>query len=125
MKPSEQPLDVPAALVPPELSPVLRLDLSRGAMRDDQLYTKEPELLLKAHAVVRLVTDQSLGQRCYESLPERFEDELRFMALTARNPDGDRKAIAVCHCHDLGRFAAASFSNMSAPLFAPAWEPSM
>jgi hypothetical protein len=50
---------------------------------------------------------------------------LRFMALTTRNPDGDRKTIAVCHRHDLGRFAASSFPNKRAPFFAPAWLPSM
>jgi hypothetical protein len=52
-------------------------------------------------------------------------DELRFMALTARSPYGDRKAMTVCHCHDLGRFAASSDPNFKAPLFAPACVPSM
>jgi hypothetical protein len=47
------------------------------------------------------------------------------MALTTSNPCGDRKTIAVCHCHDLGRFAAASDSNARPPFLAPAWEPSM
>jgi hypothetical protein len=42
------------------------------------------------------------------------------MALTTRNPDGDRKTMAVCHCHDLGRFAASSFPNQKTPFFAPA-----
>ena len=47
------------------------------------------------------------------------------MALTTSNPSGDRKAIAVCHCHDLGRLAASSLSNARSPFLAPAWVPSM
>ena len=76
-------------------------------------------------AVVGPVTDDALWQPRYESRPEGIEDEGGFMLLTTRNPDSDRKTVAVCHGHDLGRFAASSSSNQSAPLFAPAWLPSM
>ena len=56
---------------------------------------------------------------------ERVVDERDFISLTTRNPHGDRKTMAVRHCHELGRFAASSDSNKRTPLFAPAWEPSM
>ena len=51
-------------------------------------------------------------------------DELALSSLTTRNPHGDWKTVAVCHCHDLGRFATTSSPNKSAPLLAPAWVPS-
>ena len=34
--------------------------------------------------------------------------------------NGDRKTIAVCHCHDLGPFPTFRRSNVRTPLFAPA-----
>ncbi|RYF11325.1 MAG: hypothetical protein EOO40_03530 [Deltaproteobacteria bacterium] len=43
------------------------------------------------------------------------------MALTTRNPCGDKKAMAACHRHALGRFAASSSANHQTPVFAPAW----
>jgi hypothetical protein len=94
-------------------------------VRRDHLDSARGELRVEAVAIVRTVPDELFGQCFYESGIERFEDELCFMALTTRNPDGDRKAMAVCHGHDLGRFAAASDPNLKAPLFAPAWLPSM
>lgn len=83
------------------------------------------EFRIETIAVVRTVADQPFGQRLHESRIERVDYELRFMALTARNPDGERKAMAVCHCHDLGRLAASSDPNLKTPLLAPAWVPSM
>lgn len=34
--------------------------------------------------------------------------------------NGDRKTIAVCHCHDLGPFPTTRRSNVWTPFFAPA-----
>jgi hypothetical protein len=76
-------------------------------------------------AVVGAVSDKFFREPFYESRGERVVDKLRFMALTARSPHGDRNTMTVCHCHDLGRFAAASDSNLKTPLFAPAWVPSI
>ena len=92
-----------------------------GAILDAQLL----ELGVESVAVVRAVADEAQREGFQESSAKRVVDELRFSSLTRRNPDGDRKTMAVCHCHDLGRFAAASFPNIKAPLFAPAWVPSM
>jgi len=123
--PGKEAFDVPATSVTPQLSPILGLGLTVRTVGRDQLDATLGKLRIEPIAIVRLVADELVRQLLYESRVERFEDELRFMTFTARNPDGDRKAMAVCHCHDLGRFAAASDSNRKAPLFAPAWLPSM
>lgn len=124
-EPGEEALDLPAPLVPTELPAVLRL-LPLGAIGRDELGAELTlELGVERVAVVGAVADQSLGDFFDEPRVERVDDELALSALTTCNPHGDRKAIAVCHCHDLGRLAAASDPNIRAPLFAPAWEPSM
>lgn len=115
---------MPAPLVAAQLPEVLRLPLSLRVVRRDHLDAHLRELGVKRVAVVRGVADQLLWQRVDEASVQRFDDELLLISLTTRNPNGDRKARAVCHCHDLGRLAAASSPNKSAPLFAPAWEPS-
>src|SRR5260370_5481374 len=45
-------------------------------------------------------------------------DEFGFMGRSACNPHGDRKTTAVRDCHDLGPFAAACWTNCTAPFFA-------
>lgn len=115
---------MPAALVAAELPEVLRLPPSTRVMRCDHLNAHLRELGVERIAVVRGVADELLGEVIDEARLQRFDDELLLISLTTRNPNGDRKARAVCHCHDLGRLAAASSSNQRAPLFAPAWEPS-
>jgi hypothetical protein len=90
-------------------------------MRRDELGAQlELELLVESVAVVSLVADQDVRGFFNEARVEGVDDELALMSCTACSPGGDRKAIAVCHCHDLGRFAAASDPNIKAPLFAPA-----
>ena len=123
--PREEALDVPSPAVSSEGSTVLRQSFPRRVVRCDHLDAKLCELRIEAVAVVRAVADEAFRKSLQESSVKGVEDELRFASLTRRNPDGDRKTIAVCHCHDLGRLAAASFPNIKAPLFAPAWVPSM
>jgi hypothetical protein len=124
LDPSEQAFHVPATSVAAQFAAVLGA-VSVRSVRRDHLDAELRELRIEAIAVVSPVADEPLREFLYESLAERFDDKFDFMALTTRNPDGDRKAMAVCHCHDLGRFAASSFANKSAPFFAPAWLPSM
>ena len=111
---------MPAPLVAAEGSTVLGEVLPRRVVRRNHLDAHLLELCVEAVTVVGLVADQPLREFPYEPRSERVDDELRLMALTTRNPDGDRKTMAVCHCHDLGRLAASSDSNLETPLFAPA-----
>jgi hypothetical protein len=126
-EPGEKPLDFPASAIATELAAVLGRGASTaGAVWRDQPCPYSPaDLRVEFVAVVRFVPNHSLGRFLDEATFERFDGELAFMALTTSNPGGDRKTIAVCHCHDLGRFAAASDSNARPPFLAPAWEPSM
>ena len=94
-------------------------------MGGDHLDAELGELGIEWVTVVGFVADQARRQLLYESSSEGVDNEFLLISLTTCNPDGERKAIAVCHCHDLGRLAASSDPNKSAPLFAPAWEPSM
>jgi hypothetical protein len=47
------------------------------------------------------------------------------MRRRACHVNGERKTSSVCHCHDLGAFAALGFTNGTAPLFAGANVPSI
>ena len=111
--------------IAPQWSPILRFRLSRRIVWCDHLNAHQGQVSVERVAIVGHVADEALGKCSQEALFERPPDKFRFMALTTRNPDGDRKTMAVDHCHDLGRFAASSFANIKTPLFAPAWEPSM
>jgi hypothetical protein len=47
------------------------------------------------------------------------------MRRSARNPEGDRKTMAVCDCHELAPFADERSTNAIAPFFAPMKEASI
>jgi hypothetical protein len=123
--PGEEPFDVPTPAIAAQRATVLGLGLSSGVVGCDHLNAIVSEVTVEFVAIVGAVSDELFRERLYESRGKRAVDELRFMALTARSPYGDRKAMTVCHCHDLGRFAASSDPNFKAPLFAPACVPSM
>ncbi len=121
-QPGEEALNLPTTLVATELATILSTGAHAArSMRRDELGAQlELELLVESVAVVSLVADQDVRGFFNEARVEGVDDELALMSCTACSPGGDRKAIAVCHCHDLGRFAAASDPNIKAPLFAPA-----
>ena len=126
-EPSKESFDLPAVAVAIESLRVLRgRSFSPCPMGRNEFDAELGfELIVERVAVVGLVADQDLGGFFGESGVKGVNDELTLMSRTTRSPNGERKAIAVCHCHDLGRFAAASDPNIKAPLFAPAWVPSM
>lgn len=120
-EPSEKALDLPPAAVTTQGTTILGLVFARRIVRRDELNAPlTKKTFVESIAVVRLVADQSRRELSEEARVECLFNERDFMALTTRNPDGERKARAVCHCHDLGRFAAASFPNKRTPFFAPA-----
>jgi hypothetical protein len=120
LQPGEEALDPPSAAVAPKRSTVLSFRLPGRVVGRDHLDALTRQIGVESVAVVGHVADQAFGQRLEESLLKRAQDELCFMTLTTRNPDGDRKTMAVDHCHDLGRLAASSSANIKTPLFAPA-----
>jgi hypothetical protein len=124
-EPGEEALDVPSTPVAAEGTAVLGLPPALGMVWSNHLNAHGCQLGIEAVAVVGLVADEAFGQRPDKASLQGFGDVSRFMSFTTRNPQGDRKTVAVRHCHEFGRLAASSDSNKRAPLFAPAWEPSM
>ena len=118
--PRKQALYPPSTTGSAQLATILSEVFARWIVGSDPVDAQRRELCVEPVAVVSLVPDQPFRQPSDESLRERFVHELDLISLTTRHPDGDRKTIAVCHCHDLGRFAASSPPNESAPVFAPA-----
>ena len=75
--------------------------------------------------VVRLVSDETVGDFVDEAFVERLLDEADFVGTSAFNPHCERKTVAVRNCHDLGPFSALRLTNAKTPLFAPLKEASM
>ena len=127
MEPGKQAFDFPAAAVAAESAPVLGFGSSAVRfMGCDQL---DAVLLAQTRiqriAVVGAVADQASRKGCREALLDGGFDEFGFMGRSACNPHGDRKTTAVRDCHDLGPFAAARWTNCTAPFFALLKEASM
>ena len=126
MKPGEQTLDLPAAAVAAQFATVLGLSLAAVRLvRRDQTHALLSESLIQRVAIIGAVANQALGFRFREALLERGFDELSLMWRSACNPHGDRKTMAVRDCHDLAPFAAACWTNSTAPFLAPLKEASI
>jgi len=127
LQPGKEPFDFPAPLVAPELSPVLAM--RSGAIttvRCDQLDSVllgEP--LHHCVAVISLIANQSFRLVGHKAVLDRSLDELLLMRRSAPNPEGDRKTMAVCDCHELAPFADERSTNAIAPFFAPMKEASI
>ncbi len=127
MQPGKQTFDLPTPTVTPELASILGFGSAAVALVGrDQLDTV---LLLQPRiqriAIVGAVADQASGNRRREALLDGGLDEPGFMRRSACNPHGERKTTAVRNCHDLGPFAAACWTNCTAPFLAPLKEASM
>lgn len=83
-----------------ELSALRRTDASAEWRQQGRPALLECEL--ERLAVVGTVTDQADEATTDESLSDGLEREWRLMSRTTLNPNGDRKTMAVCNCHDLG-----------------------
>jgi hypothetical protein len=127
LQPREEPFDLPPAFVTPEFSPVLAVrSCAITTVRGDQL---DSVLLGKPihHrvAVISLIANQSFRLVGHETVRDRSLDQLLLMRRSARNPEGDRKTMAVCDCHELAPFADERSTNAIAPFFAPMKEASI
>ncbi len=127
LQPGEESLDFPPASVTPEFSPVLAVPSGAvTTVRRDQL---DSVLLGKKSthriAVIPLIGNQSLRLLGHEPVLDRSLDELLLMRRSTRDPQGDRKTMAVCDCHELGPFADERSTNAIAPFFAPMKEASI
>ena len=127
LQPGEEAFDLPASLVPSEHPAVLCFWFRRVAsVRRDhhraELSHYEP---VQRIAVVGSVADQS--DRCFfdEAGIEDVFNERDLMRASTGDAQGDRKARAVCNCHDLGPFPALCLTHGIAPFLAGANVPTM
>jgi len=121
MKPSKQALDLPTATVATQAATVLsRWGCAYKFVGCDELHTVALlDVPVQRIAVVRAVTNHSLGSFPEESLLERRFNEFCFMRRSAGHVHGERKTMAVCDCHDFAAFAAFCRADTRAPFFAP------
>src|SRR5581483_9590947 len=127
MQPGEQTLDAPATAIAPKGASVLACGpAALQSMRCDQLDAKLlAQALVERVTVVRLVTDQPRRRGAAEAGAECGFNQSAVMWRSTRNPEGERKTMAVRNCHDLGPFSAARWTNTIAPFFALLKEASM
>src|SRR3989442_8837115 len=127
LQPGEEPVDLPAAFVTPEFSPVLAVPSGAiTTVRGDQLDAVPlGKPIDHCVAVISLIANQSFRLVGHEAVLDGGLDELLFMRRSARNPEGDRKTMAVCDCHELAPFADERSTNAIAPFFAPMKEASI
>jgi hypothetical protein len=126
LEPADQPLHLPAALVPPELSPILGLGLGTvGSVRSYHLDALRFERRIKRIGVVRLVTDEPLGSTRHKPCLESVMHKGDLMRRSTLNVYGEWKTSSVCNHHDLCTLAPLGLSNAAAPFFATTKVPSM
>ena len=127
LQPGEEPLDFPSAFVTPQFSPVLAvrscaITTVRGNQLDSVPLGKK---IVQRVAVIALIGNQSFRLVGHEAVLDRGFDQLLLMRRSTRNPQGDRKTMAVRNCHDFGPFAEERSTNAIAPFFAPIKEASI
>ena len=121
MQPGKQTLDFPTPTVAAQLTAILRSRFAAVVLvRSNQLDALLLQLGIQRITIISAVTDQSLRRGRGKALFDGGGNEASFMRRSACNPHGDRKTMAVRNCHDLGPFAAACWTNCTAPFFAPA-----
>jgi hypothetical protein len=119
LQPCEKPLDFPAPLVTPKFSTVLAVhSCATATVRCNQLNSVFGKLMVQGSTVISFVANQSLRLLGYEAVLDRNRNQLLLMRCSTRNPEGDRKTMAVCDCHEFGPFADERSTNAIAPFFA-------
>src|SRR5437868_12479560 len=114
LQPRPQPLDLPAAMVATQCSPVLRRRfLPVRAVRRDQLNTAHGEFQVERVGVISLVADQACGLSGDKTLKESFSDKGAFMRRSRRRVDGEWKTSIVCHHHEFRAFTPLSLPTAS------------
>src|SRR5258705_5924883 len=128
VEPGEQSLHLPSTLKAAQRSSILSLPLrptTRSMWRDHF----GPELIeyfcVEAVAVVSLIANQSFGNIGDESPLQSLRDQFHFSRASTFCADGQRKAVAVCNCHDLAALSALGLSHAEPPFFAGTKVPSM
>jgi len=125
-QPGKEPLNFPSPGISSEFPPILGGGFfpvrSMGRNQADSSFAKSR---IKSIIIVCLITNDSSWRSADETVIKGPFSQFAFVNRGCRNMKGDRKTMAVCHCHDLGPFPALRRSNIWTPLFAPAKVASM
>ena len=126
-QPGEEPFDLPAPDVASQGSTILGgVALAiRTVGRNQFDFSLVAKPLVERIAVISSVSNKEIGCVLEKPVVDRLFDERDFMRRSTRNPDGDRKTMAVCDCHDLRPLPPLRFPDARAPFLAPAKVPSM
>jgi hypothetical protein len=98
---------------------------SIDAVGGDQFDSVLLEFWVQFVGVVGIVSDQILRCLGDNHLDQRRSGQLHFMRSCVFDAYGNRKAMTVCHGHDLRSLTTFRFANFRSPFFAGAKLPSM
>ena len=102
LQPGEQSLHFVTSAVSSQRASVLCCRLFPiASMGRDHLNSGRRQFFVQRVAVIRLVSDQPFRELVDEALEESVSDKGDFMRRSRRCVNGERKTIAVCHCHAL------------------------
>jgi hypothetical protein len=126
VQPSKQALDLPAAFISAQRTPVLSCRSGTiASMRCNQANASGCESLIERIAVIGTIPDKSSGSSQREGLIEGRFDKGDFMWTSRIRVHGEWKTMSICNHHELRTFAALGFSHFVAPFFATEKVPSM
>jgi hypothetical protein len=114
LKPSEKPLNLPAALISPQHPEFLVF--SAATVRSNQLNVVFlQKFLVKGIAVIRFVANKFLRHFLEKKAVKRRFHQLHFMRRSTCKAGGDRKTGSVHNCHNSAPFAPFCPADRLAP----------
>jgi hypothetical protein len=118
-QPGKQSLHFPALAAAAQSTAALSRRLTPiRAMRCDQFNALLLKLVIGLVTVKSLILDQSSRAIGNKLVFNSVRDKGEFVWRSRRTVYGDRKTMAVRHCHELRTVAALGLSRCAAPLFA-------
>jgi hypothetical protein len=126
LQPGEQPFHFPPAFVASQRASIPGLGrFPLGPMRRNQFHPLFGQVRIERVAIVSFVPDHMFMLSIDNTRGESRFTKGDFVRRSTRNMDGDRKASAVYHGHDLCTFAPLGRSHPAPPFFATTRVPSM
>ena len=121
--PRNRSLNLPAALVTPKRSAVLKLLSLVLSRRSNELNALLFEILTKLVRIIRFVSDQTFG--LLAQLINRLVNDFYLMWAGRMNGHSQRNTLAVCHHHELRALAPLGFADFGPPFLADTKLPSI
>src|SRR5512136_2927720 len=99
LQPGEEAFDSPPPPVTPQRPPVLCAALAIAAVRSDHFHTRFRQLGVQLVGIVSAVADESPHWLGNEGCGEGSLHQGYFMRRSTFRANGDRKTVAIRHCH--------------------------